>query len=580
MVVELIAVASTAIGAWLLSKKDKAAETGDNLSPKDDWQEPVVEETPDGTDAETTVMPEEPAPAPETPAPAPEPAKPADPRENEMYFGDKKGAYDPFYDYSNDRIYNSPYALQSIEGMASTRANAYRARIIRPAFGWAHVAAVNSKYCNYGMPMQTIKSRVSNKTLSFHPFVRGSRTDVTFALEIFNPFDFDSELEKLRISSVSAGGTECYICPPTLKDVSMEMLPSFFRPENKEIINKANTVFSFDNYQDLRVSSVAFQNYYSHYLFRFFSEDAIEKYTYGNMPMTFEPSDFEIILPADAGSLYSRMQQYTDNQFPAYSYKGKGYGKWQDVTTNYKPLDIWNDLLKRQNLSNPLDPTADFATKAKNEIAGVNGGIINPWNYVSKTKMIPARGSIIMILSLPLTGKPTATYWGHSRISEGNNPSNSLKSQMQWCEWRLSSDKKPIYHIHSPLANADIGMLNTYHNKQGGFLFIDTKTVDLDERDFRMKIAFFSDRTQSTVQNDKAGLSQRAENCRWMDIGMYRGGRPNGSYEWEKTYWDDVIPAAGKSSWASCADNYNQSGLDFYEFKDYTADDYLHLNEI
>lgn len=560
MMLELAAIASTVAGALLLRKKSTDEETKTDYAP-----DVEVEEAPEG-DFEPVV--EEPAPEPEPAAPS----APADPRDGELYFGDKSQPYDPFYDYSKGGIYAmSKYQLSSIEGNDETLAQAYRMRILRPFFGYETAKrpkTANGQYRNNGLPMQTLEK--GGKFLNVMPFVRGDYTNVRFLLEVFNPFDFDAPLQKLRISAVSSGGKECYIIPQEVEGAYSSANASDPRP--LEIFDPYfSSQFLFFGNGDLRFSKTSLAFYQSHYQYRFGATDvALNDNEWSNNELPYQPSDFEIYCVKNCSGIIDDMRAYDSWQWGAVEKKD---GDWHIRKLN--PAGAVDRGPGNKSLCDKLGYEVKTGSTEKQSLAErlpIYEGMKHPLDGVKEFITIPARGSILLDITLPIASKVQGKYWKQDHVYNRRNPSNTMMDSMKfnvlrnWDTGELSVNNMK-FNTLSHLKGCDQGALHKLiftsglgegyvvngvkkKDNKGGFLFIDTFPVEtMSESDFRLKIAAFSDKKQSVIQGHKSGEFARSGfSSPYYEVGMYRGGRPNGTYEWWKSYWEDVTPAADSGS--------------------------------
>lgn len=161
-----------------------------------------------------------------------------DPRNKTMYLGDPTAPYDAFYDYSNDRVYNTPSSVKNLEDKFT--ANACRARLVSPYLLSQNVERIGVDDSNlkvlsvigsspdasaivkntFGgsanffkryfepdlyIPSATIDGQ--NKYVATQ--ARGNFRYVTFYVEIFNPCDREIELQMCGVSNIRVGETKC-----------------------------------------------------------------------------------------------------------------------------------------------------------------------------------------------------------------------------------------------------------------------------------------------------------------------------------------------------------------------------------
>ena len=160
-----------------------------------------------------------------------------DPRNKTMYLGSPTAPYDAFYDYSNDRIYNTPSSVRNLEDKFT--ANACRARLVSPYLLSQNVERIGVDDSNlkvlsvigsspdasaivkdFGgsanffkryfepdlyIPSATIDGQ--NKYVATQ--ARGNFRYVTFYVEIFNPCDREIELQMCGVSNIRVGETKC-----------------------------------------------------------------------------------------------------------------------------------------------------------------------------------------------------------------------------------------------------------------------------------------------------------------------------------------------------------------------------------
>lgn len=581
MILELAAIASTVAGALLLRKKSTDEETKTDYAP-----DVEVEEAPEG---EFEPVVEEPAPEPEPAAPS----APADPRDGELYLGDKSQPYDPFYDYSKGGIYAmSKYQLSSIEGNDETLAQAYRMRIVRPFFAFEKASRPktwNGLYRNNGLPMQTLQK--GSKFLNVMPFYRGDYSRVRFLLEVFNPFDFDAPLQKLRISAVSSGGKECYIIPPEVPDAYNVLTnpPELFDPyfSSRRLLPTLG---------DIRFAYNAFSCYHSHYQYRFGATDEAmdDSKPSGNL-LPYQPSDFEIITAKDYHTIVGGMKNFAKNQFKPGTRDANGYTR-RDL--NPTQADYY-----AKNISKMLGAEISGSGSENTFLAQrvpVYEGMKHPLDGCSEYMTIPARGSVMLEITLPVAGSVIGKYWKQDHVYNKTNPSNTMIDSMKWnycSDWQKNTvfnskefEFHPLGHIkgmdktalHHLIYYSGLG--EGYNNKKdnkGGFLFIDTTSVDtFAESDFRMKIAAYSDKKQSVIEGSKSGDSARSGfSSPFFEVGMYRGGRPLGSEEWWKSYWENVECSTAENSIVSdYYRNMEAAGVDVDQYERNGYDEWFHLD--
>ena len=161
-----------------------------------------------------------------------------DPRNKTMYLGDPTAPYDAFYDYSNDRVYNTPSSVKNLEDKFT--ANACRARLVSPYLLSQNVERIGVDDSNlkvlsvigsspdasaivkntFGgsanffkryfepdlyIPTATIGGQIKYVATQ----ARGNFRYVTFYVEIFNPCDREIELQMCGVSNIRVGETKC-----------------------------------------------------------------------------------------------------------------------------------------------------------------------------------------------------------------------------------------------------------------------------------------------------------------------------------------------------------------------------------
>lgn len=161
-----------------------------------------------------------------------------DPRNKTMYLGSPTAPYDAFYDYSNDRVYNTPSSVKNLEDKFT--ANACRARLVSPYLLSQNVERIGVDDSNlkvlsvigsspdasaivkntFGgsanffkryfepdlyIPTATIGGQIKYVATQ----ARGNFRYVTFYVEIFNPCDREIELQMCGVSNIRVGETKC-----------------------------------------------------------------------------------------------------------------------------------------------------------------------------------------------------------------------------------------------------------------------------------------------------------------------------------------------------------------------------------
>ncbi len=167
-----------------------------------------------------------------------------DPRNKTMYLGNPTAPYDPFYDYSDDRIYNTPESVRNLEDKYS--ANACRARLVSPYLLSEEVKRYIDGTSPFSIDTEKLRelstiganpeSSIRVKNLGGEPnffagyinselyipdanidgtrkyvatSARGNFRYVTFYVEIFNPCDREIELQMCGVSNIKIGGVKC-----------------------------------------------------------------------------------------------------------------------------------------------------------------------------------------------------------------------------------------------------------------------------------------------------------------------------------------------------------------------------------
>lgn len=457
-----------------------------------------------------------------------------DPRQGEMYFGQKmdNGNYDPFYDYSNDPIYNTPYAIQGLEMAQETYSRAYRARIVAPFLVKKDVF-FSDKYENKGFFPQQLEIDAWEHPVPALPFVRGSYSTLEMVVEVFNPFDFAVPLQKMRIGNMSLGGKKIYPIP------GLRNGGAYFNATG------SNPYY----FRNIMASPQALSTYWANYLLRcelqhkedwtIENDDAHHRKNMSQKAF-FAPTDFEIDLFEDSIMIGQNMAYYG------------------------------NLVKQKKGLAAQLSVVEGLLPYYKAEIDGnyIKGGDFKPINAsagvktntstISKKITIAPRSSVLIQVRIPVaTIKEEQNYYGFDRIYHGRGEGDGLKDNMSAIidknvdddeTWKFNSqEQKHNCYEKSGLSKDDLYRLRGIYGldiegrKCGGFLFIDIDKIgDIKESDLRMTCSFYSDASQSVIQNHRSKNQARINNTKVFDLGAYRGGRPSkGEYEWEKTYWEN-----------------------------------------
>lgn len=160
-----------------------------------------------------------------------------DPRNKTMYLGDPTAPYDAFYDYSNDRIYNTPSSVRNLED--DSTAKACRARLVSPYLLSQEVERIGvddsemkklsvigstpdesqivkslggeaNFFKRYFEPSLYIpQAEIDGETKFVATQARGNFRYVTFYVEIFNPCDREIELQMCGVTNIRVGETKC-----------------------------------------------------------------------------------------------------------------------------------------------------------------------------------------------------------------------------------------------------------------------------------------------------------------------------------------------------------------------------------
>lgn len=530
MIIESIAAIAAGVGMKLIA----GVKTGDQKSEMQEAVDKILEE-------KSSESVEEEAKSTQT-------SEQSDPRNNSMYFGDKTREYDPFYDFSNDQEgFDSEYGLTSIEGSQELLGRAFRSRIVRP-FLTAKKVFFSDKYEHLGWDTQELKVDAWNEGIPALPMVKGSYTELSFIVEVFNPFDFAVPCQKMRISTMSLGGDR--ICP----------IPSMGE-NGSHLINASEGYW----WRNLGATHFGLSSYWSQYLLKGelntkdilkASDDNITKRCYSRMLVNHNPSDFEIEL--------IKNYKETSQRMVSYGQIAKGTGTinydqfWaKDTNTRLKIVNLYeknsvSQLSYFKEVSDLLG--VDLDKNSGNVCDGLNPisfakGLKTPFHNVSEMMMIPAKGSILVKVTIPVAKIKKMDYCGCGYIYDSKDSDKKLVMKNMVINRNMSddvpeSDKSRLIFTKdiSGLSKDDLKYMQDRYafGNKGGYLFVDIEEIGaIDEKDFRMKAAFFSMSSQSRIQNHNTGFEQKNENSRWSDLGMYRGGRPSvGDYEWEKSYWE------------------------------------------
>lgn len=207
MITEILSVAAVAGGAYLLSKNDKESETdGKSGGSNDD----VILDDSTGTSDEPDVDTE-----PETDDPTTDDegttVDTSDPRNRELYFGDKTQGYDPFYDYTGSSF--DKLSLNALTYVPPTMGQALRARLIAPAILSTGEMSLSGDFKNgleFDPDLLAHEYKNSNGEKLWHFAAKRLRTrHIAFVLEVFNPFEEEAQLQKIVFNDIKIGNTRC-----------------------------------------------------------------------------------------------------------------------------------------------------------------------------------------------------------------------------------------------------------------------------------------------------------------------------------------------------------------------------------
>jgi|GEM_PF-5308858 len=219
MITEILSVAAVAGGAYLLSKNDKEAD-GKSGGSNDD----VILDDSTGTSDEPDVVTE-----PETDDPTTDDKgtteDTSDPRNRELYFGDKTQGYDPFYDYTGSSF--DKLSLNALTYVPPTMGQALRARLIAPAILSTGEMSLSGDFKNgleFDPDLLAHEYKNSNGEKLWHFAAKRIRTrHIAFVLEVFNPFEEEAQLQKIVFNDIKIGNTRCMAvhqhCPLTDREI-------------------------------------------------------------------------------------------------------------------------------------------------------------------------------------------------------------------------------------------------------------------------------------------------------------------------------------------------------------------------
>ncbi|MCQ2232056.1 MAG: hypothetical protein MJZ30_09445 [Paludibacteraceae bacterium] len=469
-----------------------------------------------------------------------------DPRKGAMYFGNRKEKYDPFYDYTNDDVYSSQEALNMISGIQNALSRAYRCRIIRPFFAMSdpkrlNVSKLDSSnsiqknqlYSTFGVGPKNVfmKDWPSNKEpfqqMPVMPFFRGEYNVIDFVVEVFNPFDFEAPLSKLRFSGLTCGGDKCYPLMPNFGGIDYS------------IYDRTTKDAAFN----LKASPFAQTEYWSNYLMRAvptsdIKYDEVAKQD-SRLEMDFKlaPSDFEIDMVKNADELFDLSAIY-HTQGISYSLEKSG-SNYRDLKAYYSKPAIAIELLQK------IEQAYKWEDRDGTKVVA---GVESPTERVAEKMMIPARGSVLVRVKMPIVKEPKIKFRANGKVyHEYRQYLAPYRVQYDYFN-NTKAYYKPFSILEVP-SKEEMSILFAEYGglKAGGCLFYDLEAVNnMRGKDFEMKIAAFASSSDSVINNHASGKNPRAENCNWCDCGMFSGSRPNAqSYDYCKSYYEGYGPYEG-----------------------------------
>lgn len=486
---------------------------------------------------------------------------------NGMYFG-PSSHYDPFYDYSNDDVYNSRMALDMISGLQDALSRAYRCRIIRPFFAMSEPRRLNVAKTDKGNPISQdqlystfgvgskevfMKDWPSNKEpfqrMPVQPYFRGEYNIIDFVVEVFNPFDFDAPLSKIRFSGLTVGGEKIFPLMPNFGAVDYSVYDRTTK----------------DNLFNIKASPYAQTEYWSNYLIRAVPTsdikyaDVAKQDSRLEADFRMEPSDFEIEMVKNSEGLNDLISAYDSL---SYSLEKTG-SNYRDMKAYYAKPAATIELLQK------IEKAYKWEDRDGTKVIL---GVESPTERIAEKVMIPAKGSVLIRVRMPIVREPKIKFRANGKVyHEYRQYLAPYRVQFDYFN-KANATFKPFSILELPSKDemsvlfAEQGGLTA-----GGSLFYDFEAVNnLRGKDFEMKIAAFASSADSVINNHQSGKNPRADNCSWCDCGMFHGSRPTyGSYDFCKSYFDGAGP------YESLSEAYEDQGFElnsdsydeYYNFK-------------
>ncbi|MCQ2232184.1 MAG: hypothetical protein MJZ30_10095 [Paludibacteraceae bacterium] len=169
-----------------------------------------------------------------------------------LYFGDKNGVYDQFYDYTkangaDENLFDGTRLVVD----ASAHGQYYRSRIISPFFAETQPLAWNlgsKAYQAFGDSDVDRMTFKNNEVLLVRSAYRGEYRQIAFVLEVFNPFNRITQLQQIIIRNVKIAGKACHIvndggwCHEGLQDGNMSIMNKMYTIDSDSTDNLHGTL--------------------------------------------------------------------------------------------------------------------------------------------------------------------------------------------------------------------------------------------------------------------------------------------------------------------------------------------------
>lgn len=472
-----------------------------------------------------------------------------DKRGGSMYFGKNEyngdpldgGVYDPFYDYSADGGEKLYFRREFIDNVVTNeeRVKTLRARIIAP-FVTSELAGEDESFIGtkakdrngYSNGLWLYRNgrervQVNDGTIFARSLAKGNVRNVSFFLEIFNPCKKDVTVETIGVDNIFVGSSRC----------QMVHLAS-----NNNISSRPT-----DTPSDVRVwRSSVYRNSFDIGLENKFNEGKTE---------------IEITRDKYHKIIHTGNQPYfaaRELQIEALNTNATQKAVWKQCEYPYDMLDGNLSIVSKKDTQNPMNIFDGL------EKYGINQNVFDyessKYNYNPKFCVVPALGSVIVKMVMPLADMETSTvnfvagtdiYRLHTKGSDAGTfdelrTSNHYYYSLFPYEQYITSDQYQKYNQGDEKSISENYEFNAreyffkhdFNEGVRGYCVFDIKPApELSNKNLSMKLTLYGRRSDLRPKNDPILTGGSNSNGNAIEVKMIATPVDPNDMDWRNSYY-------------------------------------------